>query len=113
MTKDIPEDRSSAEQNQVFNITGTETNSKDPRDSTEIEYKFEIVEMDEPGKPPVFKLCGGVTGYESFYMHCETISRMTQHGWCACAGSSDGYNKLSFTAEQMTAAFNLAGVEIK
>lgn len=104
-------DRSAEEQ--IFNITGTEMNSNDPCDSTEIEYKFEIVDSNAPGGPKIFKLIGGVTGYEFFYMYCEDVSKFAKHGWCACAGSPDGYNKLSFTAEQMIAAFNLAGVEIK
>ena len=89
-----------------FKITGTEYNASedaDPSDHGEFDYEFEIV--DNTFDQKVFQLFGGPTGYESFVMHEATVTAMKEHGWRACTGTPGSYNRLSFTAKQMKAAF--------
>lgn len=95
-----------------FKITGTEYNASenaDPSDHEVFDYEFEI-KPNPLGINPVFILHGGPTGYESFVMHDETIAAMKEHGWNACVGTPESYNRLSFTADQMKAAFKLGGI---
>lgn len=90
-----------------FKITGTEHNASenaDPSDHEVLDYEFEITSNSIDQK--VFQLIGGPTGYESFVMHDETVAAMKKRGWNACAGTPGSYNRLSFTADQMKAAFN-------
>ena len=60
-----------------------------------------------------FKLIDNATVHKAFYLSCEIISKIAKEGWCARPGLRGDHNRLFFTAEQMTTAFNLAGVEIK
>lgn len=86
-----------------FKITGTEYNASENADHGEFEYEFEITSNSIDQK--VFQLIGGPTGYESFVMHDETVAAMKKRGWSACAGTPESYNRLSFTGDQMKAAF--------
>lgn len=89
-----------------YKITGTEYNASenaDPSDHGVFDYEFEITSNSIDQK--VFQLIGGPTGYESFTMHDETVAAMKECGWSACAGTPGSYNRLSFTADQMKAAF--------
>lgn len=89
-----------------YKITGTEYNASknaDPSDHGVFDYEFEITSNSIDQK--VFQLIGGPTSYESFTMHDETIAAMKECGWSACAGTPGSYNRLSFTADQMKAAF--------
>ena len=73
--------------------------------SSEI-YEFEIdTEVDED-RPSIFKLIGGPTGYESFYMHDFAIKGMRKGGWTACAGTKGQWDRLSFSPEEMSKAFD-------
>jgi hypothetical protein len=45
---------------------------------------------------------GGVTGHESFLLEPRNMDTIAE-GWCACAGTTDRWDKLEFDAENMTA----------
>ena len=66
----------------------------------EIEIDYEIVERDGH---KIFKLIGGVTGYESFYLDSEytRLGKIMENGWNACAGTKGKYDKLFIPAEEM------------
>ena len=94
-----------------FKITGTEcdvSGDTNPSDHGEFDYEFEII--NKPNGPNIFQLFGGPTGHESFVMHEATVTAMKEHGWRACTGTPGSYNRLSFTAKQMKAAFEQVDV---
>jgi len=66
-------------------------------------YAYEI--RKKADKPPIFKIIGGPTGYESFYMHKFVVDKMSISGWVACAGMRGSWDRLSFTGEEMRKAF--------
>lgn len=69
-------------------------------------YDFEIdTEVDED-RPAIFRLIGGPTGYESFYMHDFAVKGMRKSGWTACAGTAQSWDRLSFSSEEMSKAFD-------
>jgi hypothetical protein len=47
---------------------------------------------------------GAVTGYESFQLTTEAISRTSKEGWWACAGTQYRWDSLFIPAEEMTKA---------
>lgn len=51
----------------------------------------------------LFRLHGGVTGYESFYIEDAGMSLddLMNYGWVACAGIKDGQDKLVIPAPEM------------
>lgn len=67
-------------------------------------YDFETTTSDD--KPMIFHLIGGPTGYESFYMHDFIVKQMRVRGWVACAGTMHAWNRLVFSAEEMSKAFD-------
>ena len=71
-------------------------------------------EVEEGLHGKVFRLVGGPTGYESFYIDfdgkCDTrTGLMKKKGWCACMGDVGfkfpRYDKLVIPAEEMAKAF--------
>ena len=55
----------------------------------------------------VFWLEDGPTGYESFYLEHDTVERMSEGGWCACAGTKGRWDTLRISAEEMKRVFDL------
>ena len=74
---------------------------------TEIEVDYEIVDTgsDDPERSKVFKLIGGVTGYESFYLKEEYIQKIIKNGWYANTRTRNKYDGLHISAEEMKKAF--------
>lgn len=69
----------------------------------EIEIDYKIIET-ENGK--IFRLIGGVTGYESFYSESKytNLNKICESGWCACAETKGKYDKLFIPAADMQIA---------
>lgn len=69
-------------------------------ESRDVELDYEIVEND--GRK-VFKLIGGPTGYESFYVDPGYINfeNMFKNGWTACVGTEGVYDRLSIPGEEL------------
>ncbi len=44
---------------------------------------------------------GGVTGYESFQLTNESLSRLSKSGWSACAGTKNRWDTLFIPAKEM------------
>lgn len=80
--------------------------------------KLELVERRTPEIPPsrvvdrsrealsarhAVVLINGVTGHESFYIEGDVLERLSQHGWTACAGCVNRWDRLHINAEQMRA----------
>jgi hypothetical protein len=65
---------------------------------SEVEVSYEVTDG-------VLNLIGGPTGYESFCIKDATISRMTEKGWWACAGTKDRWDSVFIPAEEMRKAF--------
>lgn len=74
--------------------------------SSEI-YEFEIDTEVGKDRPAIFRLIGGPTGYESFYMHDFAVKGMSEKGWTACAGTKGRWDRLSFSPEEMLKAFSM------
>ena len=55
--------------------------------------------------PVVYVLDGGSTGHESFYLN-EGANRTLRNGWCACFGTEGRWDKLVFSAFEMTIALD-------
>ena len=81
----------------------------EPRD-VELEYeirlKGEKANFTINGEPvlnrdDVFKLFGGPTGSESFYIEKGVPERQSKHGWLACAGTPGRWDRLEIPAEEM------------
>jgi len=58
----------------------------------EVRAKGELADFTMNGEPvyyreDVFKLYGGPTGCESFYVEFDTRERQSKDGWVACAGT--------------------------
>lgn len=78
---------------------------------TTVELEYEIIEQfgeSQEGiltknERRIFRLIGGVTGYESFYIDSDlrNVKRMCEKGWCACAGTKGSWDKLVIPAEEM------------
>lgn len=69
-------------------------------------YDFETWHDEEEGAPAIFRILGGPTGYESFYMHDFAVKGMRKGGWTACAGTKGQWDRLSFSPEEMSKAFD-------
>lgn len=52
----------------------------------------------------IFRLIGGPTGYESFYIDEKVIERIGKNGWIANMGTKYGYDRLFIPAEEMKKA---------
>ena len=67
----------------------------------EVDYEIAFVKGER-----IFRLIGGVTGYESFYIDNEytNLAAMCEGGWLACAGTKDRYDRLTIPAEEMSKA---------
>jgi hypothetical protein len=73
-------------------------------DKTEVELDYEIVTVD--GRK-VFKVIGGPTGYESFYVDDAKKFKMSENGWNACMGTKYGYDRLFIPGDEMKKALEM------
>lgn len=69
-----------------------------------IEIDYKIVN-DKHGK--IFRLIGGPTGYESFYINSDRLERICDNGWTACVGTRGVYDKLFIPGEEMRKAIDV------
>lgn len=83
-------------------IKGILTNCITDKESI-IDFEYEIREGNRHGL--LFKLIGGVTGYESFYIDDHAQENMPKFGWLACSGTEKRWDKLFIPAEEMKKAF--------
>ena len=69
----------------------------------EIELGYEITERE--GRR-IFRLIGGVTGYEDFYIEDKytQLDKMFERGWIACGGTKNRYDRLFIPGEEMEKA---------
>lgn len=75
---------------------------------TEIELDY-YVEPACTDDKRIFKLIGGVTGYESFYLKEEYIQKIIKNGWYANARTKNKYDGLHIAAEEMKKVFIESG----
>lgn len=85
----------------MYTIKGSLINSV-TGEATEIELRYW---MDDGSSKPIFKLVGGVTGYESFYLKEEYIRKIIKYGWYANVRVRSKYDGLHISAEEMKKAF--------
>ena len=73
-------------------------------DKMEVELDYEIVTVD--GRK-VFKVIGGPTGYESFFIDDAKKFKMSENGWTANMGTKNVYDRLFIPAEEMKKALEV------
>jgi len=71
---------------------------------TEIELDYRVEPACTNDKR-IFKLIGGVTGYENFYLKEEYIQKIIKNGWYANVCTRNKYDGLFIPAEEMKVAF--------
>lgn len=73
------------------------------KEKRDIEIDYEVVFVNGER---IFRLIGGVTGYESFCIDSKytNLAAMCEGGWLACAGTEGKYDRLTIPAEDMKKA---------
>lgn len=69
------------------------------------EVKLEYV-IETNANGTIFRLIGGPTGYESFYIDQYAREKMPINGWMACIGTEKRWDRLFISGEEMRKALS-------